>query len=106
MNVGSSFAAGPGVALRATDRPRKAGQSRRNYPHLAERLDLDLVEATSKGATVVDVMTRSQFGQPPQIEAVTTSTKLVTSPSVATTWDTRHRSTPHASPRGSAVSHL
>lgn len=79
MSLGSSFAAGPGIAPRATDRPRKAGQSRRNYPHrLAELLDLDLVDATSKGATVADVMTRSQFGQPPQIEAVTASTKLVT----------------------------
>jgi len=79
VSLGSSFAAGPGIAPRATGRPRKAGQSRRHYPHrLAEPLDLDLVDATSKGATVVHIMTRSQFGQPPQIEAVTTSTKLAT----------------------------
>ncbi len=79
VSLGSSFAAGPGIAPRTTDRPRKAGQSQRNYPHLlADRLDLDLVDATSSGATALDIMTRSQFGQPPQIEAVTTATRLVT----------------------------
>jgi len=79
VSLGSSFAAGPGIAPRATDRPRKAGQSLRNYPHLlAERLNLDLVDATSSGATVLDVMTRSQFGQSPQIDAVTATTRLVT----------------------------
>lgn len=79
VSLGSSFAAGPGIAPRAADRPRKAGQSQRNYPHLlADRLNLDLVDATSSGATALDIITRTQFGQPPQIEAVTTATRLVT----------------------------
>lgn len=77
--IGSSFAAGPGITPPATDRPAKARQSRRNYPHLlAQQCGLDLVDVTSSGATVEDILRRSQFGQPPQIVAATADTKLVT----------------------------
>ncbi|MGI8416973.1 MAG: SGNH/GDSL hydrolase family protein [Nakamurella sp.] len=79
MAIGSSFAAGPGITPHATGRPAKARQSRRNYPHLvARRCGLDLHDVTSSGATVETVLHTSQFGQPPQITAVTARTDLVT----------------------------
>lgn len=77
--IGSSFAAGPGITPPATGRPAKSRQSQRNYPHLvARRCELDLHDVTSSGATVEDVLYTSQFGQPPQIAAVTARTDLVT----------------------------
>ncbi len=77
--VGSSFAAGPGITPPAPGRPAKARQSARNYPHLvAERCGFDLADVTSSGATVEDILRSSQFGQPPQIAAVTEHTELVT----------------------------
>jgi len=77
--IGSSFAAGPGITPPAIGRPAKARQSQRNYPHLvARRCGLDLHDVTSSGATVEDVLRTSQFGQPPQIGAVTATTDLVT----------------------------
>ena len=77
--IGSSFAAGPGLTPPAADRPAKARQSRRNYPHLlAQRYELDLVDVTSSGATVEDILRSPQFGQPAQIVAVTAQTDLVT----------------------------
>lgn len=78
--IGSSFAAGPGLAPEATDRPAKARQSSRNYPHLlAQRCGLDLVDVSSSAATVEDILLRStQFGQPAQITAITAPTDLVT----------------------------
>ena len=77
--IGSSFAAGPGITPPATGRPTKARQSQRNYPHLVSRqCGLDLHDVTSSGATVENVLHTSQFGQPPQIAAVTARTDLVT----------------------------
>lgn len=77
--LGSSFAAGPGIEPRATDRPAKARQSRRNYPHLlAQQRGLDLTDVTSSAATVENILRSTQLGQPPQITAVTAGTELVT----------------------------
>lgn len=77
--LGSSFAAGPGIAPSATERPAKSRQSRRNYPHLvARRCGFDLVDVTSSGATVENVLRSPQHGRPPQITAVTARTELVT----------------------------
>ncbi len=45
---------------------------------MARRCGLDLHDVTSSGATVEDVLRTSQFGQPPQIGAVTATTDLVT----------------------------
>ena len=56
--LGSSFAAGPGVDPIVVP---ACGRSARNYPALvAERLGYDLVDVTSGGATVDDVLTRPQ----------------------------------------------
>ncbi len=77
--IGSSFAAGPGIAPSATDRPAKARQSGGNYPHLlAQQCGLELVDVTSSGATVEDILRTSQFAQPAQIVAATAETDLVT----------------------------
>ena len=49
----------------------RAGRSARNYPHLvAERLGLDLVDVTYSGATTAHVLPSSQYGAPPQIDAL------------------------------------
>jgi lysophospholipase L1-like esterase len=74
--LGSSFAAGPGIP--PVD-DRKAGRSRRNYPHLvAQRLNLDLVDVTFSGARTEHVLAKRQRGASPQIDAVEADTGLVT----------------------------
>jgi lysophospholipase L1-like esterase len=77
--LGSSMAAGPGIRPSAAGAPFRAGRSERNYPHLvAERLGLDLVDVTYSGATTANVLTDSQHGAPPQVEALDGSEDLVT----------------------------
>lgn len=77
--LGSSMAAGPGIAPRAPGSPRTAGRSARNYPHLvAAALGLDLVDVTYSGATTAHVLSESQRGAPPQIHALDGSETLVT----------------------------
>ena len=67
--LGSSMAAGPGIAPRAKDAPWRAGRSAANYPHLvAQRLGLDLVDVTYSGATTAHVLTDRQNNAPPQAE--------------------------------------
>ncbi len=77
--LGSSYAAGPGLGDQVRTRPRQARQSRRNYAHLVSaRLATTLTDVTSSGATTRDLLETSQFGQRPQVEALTPSTGLVT----------------------------
>jgi lysophospholipase L1-like esterase len=77
--MGSSFAAGPGIAPRAPSSPRRAGRSSGNFAHLVARaLGLDLHDVTFSGATTSDILTPSAVGQPAQLDAVTTDTRLVT----------------------------
>jgi lysophospholipase L1-like esterase len=77
--MGSSFAAGPGLAPRVAASPRRAGRSSVNYAHLVARaLGLDLHDVTYSGATTSDILTASAAGQPAQLEAVTPDTRLVT----------------------------
>ena len=77
--MGSSFAAGPGIAPRAPSSPRRAGRSSGNYAHLVARaLGLDLQDVTYSGATTSDILQPSAAGQPAQLEAVTPDTRLVT----------------------------
>ncbi len=69
--LGSSMAAGPGLWPRAAGSPLLAMRSARNYPHLvAQRCGLDLVDVTFSGATTANVLTRSQCGAPPQVDAL------------------------------------
>jgi lysophospholipase L1-like esterase len=77
--MGSSFAAGPGIAPRASASPRRAGRSSGNYAHLVARaLSLDLHDVTYSGATTSDILGPSAAGQPAQLDAVTPDTRLVT----------------------------
>jgi lysophospholipase L1-like esterase len=77
--MGSSFAAGPGIAPRAPASPRRAGRSAGNYAHLvAGALRLDLHDVTYSGATTNDIMRPSAARQPAQLDAVTPGTRLVT----------------------------
>ena len=74
--LGSSYAAGPGI-------PTQSGgtctRSSHNYPNLvATELRLKLVDATCSGATTANVLTTPQGANPPQIDAVTDNTSLVT----------------------------
>jgi lysophospholipase L1-like esterase len=76
--LGSSFAAGPGIDPPDPEAPRAAGRSAANYPHLvAERLGLDLVDATWSGATTTDLL-QGHGRRPAQLAAVTPDTGLVT----------------------------
>ncbi len=77
--LGSSMAAGPGIRPRVPGSPRAAGRSTRNYPHLvARKLGLDLVDVTYSGATTAHVLSESQRGAPPQVDALDGSETLVT----------------------------
>lgn len=77
--LGSSMAAGPGIRPGARGAPFGSGRSAVNYPHLvAARLGHDLVDVTFSGATTAHVLTDSQRGQPPQVDALNGSERLVT----------------------------
>jgi lysophospholipase L1-like esterase len=77
--LGSSMAAGPGIAPRAEGSPRAAMRSARNYPHLlAADLGLDLVDVTYSGATTAHVLHERQNRTPPQVEALDGTEDLVT----------------------------
>ncbi|MDO9455944.1 SGNH/GDSL hydrolase family protein [Nocardioides sp.] len=77
--LGSSMAAGPGIAPRAPGSPRLAMRSSRNYPTLlAEALDLDLVDVSYSGATTAHLLTDRQNGAPPQVEVLDGTETLVT----------------------------
>ena len=79
--LGSSFAAGPGIEPILDP---GCGRSGNNYAHLvAARLGYDLVDVTSGGATVADVLDRPQQlltggTVPPQVDAVGPDADLVT----------------------------
>ena len=77
--LGSSMAAGSGIAPRVNGSPFLAFRSARNYPHLlAESLSLDLVDVTYAGATTANVLDEKRNGTPPQITALNGSESLVT----------------------------
>lgn len=72
--LGSSFAAGPGIPVQAPT----CGRSNHNYPHLvAAALGLVLTDVTCSGATTANLLL-GQGKAPPQVNAVTADTKLVT----------------------------
>lgn len=74
--MGSSMAAGPGIG---PDVSNGCGRSARNYPRLlAARLGLDLTDVTCSGATTANLASTAQGDHPPQLDAVTAGTRLVT----------------------------
>lgn len=78
--MGDSYTSGPGlVPYEPTEQAEKCGRSTINYPHLAAAaLGLSLTDVSCGGADTSDE-TQSQFaGQPPQDEALNSSTEVVT----------------------------
>ena len=77
--LGSSYAAGPGIAPTVPGSPERCARSAENYAHvLARKRGLSLVDVTCSGATTHDVLSAGQFGLPAQLDAVTPQTQLVT----------------------------
>lgn len=76
--MGSSFAAGPGVTDSADTPPNRCSRSADNYARqVAQRRGLVLVDVSCGGATTQHVLT-GWNELPPQVEAVTADTRLVT----------------------------
>jgi lysophospholipase L1-like esterase len=78
--IGSSFAAGPGIPpAQAGSGAAACARSAGNYASIVAReIGANLTDASCSGATTANVLTDSQGGQPPQISAVTSATKVVT----------------------------
>lgn len=78
--MGSSFAAGPGIGQKAMGAHPNCGQSDSNYPKLlARKLGLELIDVTCGGAITRNILDVPQHsGLLPQIEYITSDTKLVT----------------------------
>ncbi|MBL4580259.1 MAG: SGNH/GDSL hydrolase family protein [Gammaproteobacteria bacterium] len=73
--LGSSFAAGPGVATQLGT----CGRSDHNYSHLiAAALGLSLTDVSCNGATTANILNTPQGDASPQIDAVSRDTALVT----------------------------
>jgi lysophospholipase L1-like esterase len=78
VSMGSSFAAGPGTGELKPETPARCTRSQANYPTLlAQRLHLDLVDATCGGATTAHIL--GPWNElPAQLDAVSPETRLVT----------------------------
>src|SRR5689334_20260503 len=78
--IGSSFAAGPGIPPAQSGSGAAAcARSAGNYASIVAReIGANLTDASCSGATTANVLTDSQSGQPPQVSAVTSTTKVVT----------------------------
>lgn len=81
--MGSSFAAGPGVADYYEAKPAPCYRSDHNYAHqIASRLNLVLTDVSCSGATTEHLTGRRGLpagpSLPPQLDALTTDTRLVT----------------------------
>lgn len=76
--MGSSFAAGPGITPITEGTPARCTRSQHNYPQeLARARQLDLVDVSCSGATTAHIL--GPWNElPPQIDAVTPDTRLVT----------------------------
>lgn len=78
VSLGDSYVSGPFILPFASGAPLECLQSARNYPHLAaSALGLSLKDVSCSGATTSD-MTESQYSDaPPQFDALSASTKVV-----------------------------
>lgn len=78
VSLGSSFAAGTALGGLKPNTPERCGRSPANYASiLAAQLKLDLVDVACGGATSAHVL-GAWNELPPQIEAITADTRLVT----------------------------
>ncbi|MEV4643061.1 ricin-type beta-trefoil lectin domain protein [Actinoplanes sp. NPDC049548] len=78
--IGSSFAAGPGISpVQSSAGAAGCARSSNNYASVVARdLGANLTDVSCSGATTANVLTTSQNGQPPQVNAVTSATNVVT----------------------------
>jgi lysophospholipase L1-like esterase len=75
VSLGTSIASGFGISVQSTS----CGRSNRSYAELiAARYKLELVDVSCGAALVSHVVDTPQGENPPQIEAVTPDTKLIT----------------------------
>ena len=78
VSMGSSYAAGAQIGPLVPGSPARCGRTQNNYAHLlATRLKLDIVDVSCGGATTAHIL-GPWLQLPPQIDAVTSDTKLVT----------------------------
>ena len=76
--MGSSYAAGYGIQPQEPD-SGSCGRSLLDYPHLvARKLHLELDDVSCGGAVTANALDTPQGSAPPQIDAVTSKTRLVT----------------------------
>lgn len=76
--LGASFSAGPGLPMQKRGVPARCGQSALSYPTLtAIRFRVSLHDVSCSGATTENIL-RGWNELPPQIDAVTSKTRLVT----------------------------
>ena len=76
--MGSSYAAGFGIQPQVPG-AGSCGRSELDYPHVvAARLHLDLNDVSCGGAVTANALDTPQDSAPPQIDAVTAKTRLVT----------------------------
>ena len=78
VSLGSSYAAGAGIGTLVPGTPQRCGRTGNNYARqLAARLHLDLIDASCGGAKTSHTL--GPWNElPPQVDAVTPATKLVT----------------------------
>jgi lysophospholipase L1-like esterase len=76
--MGSSFAAGPGIPSYYEDPPQPCARSTGNYAHqIAARRGLTLIDVSCSGAVTAH-LTGPRNDIPPQLDALTSDTRLVT----------------------------
>ncbi|MFJ8537239.1 SGNH/GDSL hydrolase family protein [Streptomyces sp. NPDC093591] len=78
--MGSSFAAGPSIPpVQSSNGAEACARSDNNYASLVARdIGANLTDVTCSGATTANILTTNQGSHPPQINAVTSGTDLVT----------------------------
>jgi len=76
--LGDSYTSGPGIVPYAEGAPEECGQSSLNYPHLtAAALHLALTDVSCGGAKTEDFNVAQGPHQPPQFDALSASTQVV-----------------------------
>jgi GDSL-like Lipase/Acylhydrolase family len=79
VSLGDSYVSGPLILPPASGAPLDCTQSARNYPHLtAAALGLSLTDVSCGGATTADFSEAQFADQPPQFNALSSSTAVVT----------------------------
>ena len=77
--MGDSYTAAPGVLPPSPTAPPECGQSLNNYPHLvASALKLSLTDVSCGGAKTENFTVAQYPNQPPQFDALTPTTEVVT----------------------------